>query len=490
MKRFFAALAFVVALAFVSHVAPPRASLVRDARAQSTTQSTGTPDAARSADGATKSAAALYEEAAGYTRRKFDEFGKQNVPYSEELRDKTLREQKELAARHASALAARGELRGLDLYYLGRLHDLADQSDGALEALRRFLAAPTGASPEVLQDARAAFVQYAVKPRAKDASGAVPSLPARQVEEAERVLAEFAAAKPAKPATRYALETVVAKHYHDAKLYEPAVAHAREAYNAAVRLARDGGADAARRDQMIYNAAARLGDSLGRLNRKSDALAALEDARRVALALPSARLFANVSEMIESLGGADARPAADVRAPGVVEASSRAAAAASPASDALMSATAPEFVASEWVGRQPVKLSELRGQVVLLDFWATWCTPCVVTMPKLNALQRRYASRGLVVIGLTELYGQVNRRPVTPAAELASLHAFRGKHGLDYGFAVADSHVNDAIYGVGGTIPTVVLIDRRGRVRHFVVGVYRGSDEELNAFVRRLLDEK
>ncbi|HYN83978.1 MAG TPA: TlpA disulfide reductase family protein [Pyrinomonadaceae bacterium] len=467
MKRFFAALTFALALAAASAVAPSSLFL-RDARAQGAAQ---TGDAAKPSAGAkndsdaAKTAAALYEDAAGYTRRKFDEFGKQNVPYSEELRDKTLREQRELAARHAATLAARGDVRGLDLYYLGRLHDLADSADGALDALRRFLAAPGDASPETLQDARAAFVQYAVKPREK-AGGAPTPAPAPQVAEAERVLGEFAAAAPAKPATRYALETVVSKHYYDAKQYEPASAHAREAYNAAVRLASERTGEPARRDQMIFNAAARLSESLQRLSRKADALAALEDARRVSLALPSARLFTNVTELIETLGDAPAG--------------------ATPAPDA----TAPEFVASQWVGQRPVKLADLRGRVVLLDFWATWCTPCVVTMPKLNALQKRYAERGLVVIGLTEFYGQINRRPVTPAAEIASLHAFRGKHALDYGFAVAETRENDDLYGVGRTIPTLVLIDRRGRVRHFIVGVYRGSDEELNAVVRRLLDEK
>lgn len=476
MKRFFAALAFALALVAASTFAPS-SFFSRDARAQGATQ---TSDAAKSADAksaddASKTAAALYEDASGYTRRKFAEFGKQNVPYSEELRDKTMREQRELAARHAATLAARGSLRGLDLYYLGRLHDLADSADGALDALRRFLAAPEGASPETLQDARAAFVQYAVKPREKAGSTPTPAPPA-QVEEAERVLKEFAAASPAKPATRYALETVVSKHYYDAKQFEPAAAHAREAYNAAVLVASERTGDAARRDQMVFNAAARLSESLQRTGRKAEALAALEDARRVSLALPSARLFTNVNELVETLDGAAATPV--VTAP------------TSSAPGALADATAPEFVASQWVGRRPVKLSELRGQVVLLDFWATWCTPCVVTMPKLNALQKRYAERGLVVIGLTEFYGQINRRPVTPAAELASLHAFRGKHALDYGFAVAETRENDDIYGVGRTIPTLVLIDRRGRVRHFIVGVYRGSDEETNAVVRRLLDEK
>lgn len=466
MKRFAAALAFALALATPALLAPP-ASLQRAARAQEKGATNGATAAK------TMTASALYEDAAGYARRKFEEFGKQNVPYSAELREKTLREQKELAARHAAALAARGGQAGIDLYYLGRLYDLADHAEGALDSLRRFLAAPEGASPEVLQDARAAFVQYAVKTRGKDAQGNAQALPAKQLEEAERVLAEFALGAPAKPATLYSLEALVSAYYQERKQYERAAAHARSSYDAALRVASAGGTDAARRDQMLYGAGARLAESLERLNRKAEALAALEEVRRAALALPSARLFTNASEMIESLGGT----AAEVKT------------GAGTASDALAQRTAPEIVASEWIGQKPAKLSELRGRVVVLDFWATWCKPCIVTMPKINSLQQRYKDRGLVVLGLTKFFGEVNRRPVTPAAELASLRAFRAQHGLDYGFVVADTGENDASYGVG-PIPTAVLIDRRGRVRHFVVGVYKGSDEELAAVVRRLLDEK
>ncbi len=478
MKRLSAALALSLGLATSALVAPPRL-LERAARAQEQGASNG----AVAPTATTTDAAALYEDASGYARRKFDEFGKQNVPYNAELREKTLREQKELAARHASALAARGGHKGLDLYYLGRLYDLADHADGALDSLRRFLAAPEGASPEVLQDARAAFVQYAVKTRGKTATGAAPpALPAAQLEEAVRVLAEFARNAPEKPATRYSLEALVAGYYHERKQYERSAAHARNSYDAALRVVGAGGTDAARRDQMLYGAGARLADSLERMGRKAEALAALEEVRHAALALPSARLFANASEMIESMGGT----AAEVK----TTAGGASSASRDPkTTDALAQMTAPEIVASDWIGRQPVKLSELRGRVVVLDFWATWCKPCIVTMPKINSLQQRYKERGLVVLGLTKYFGEINRRTVSPAAELASLRAFRTRHGLDYGFVVADTAENDTSYGVG-PIPTAVVIDRRGRVRHFVVGVYKGSDEELAAVVRRLIEEK
>ncbi|MGH9903023.1 MAG: TlpA disulfide reductase family protein, partial [Pyrinomonadaceae bacterium] len=150
--------------------------------------------------------------------------------------------------------------------------------------------------------------------------------------------------------------------------------------------------------------------------------------------------------------------------------------------------TAPEIKAVEWVDQSPVKLSDLRGQVVLLDFWATWCGPCVVTIPHLNKLHKKYKDRGLTVIGLTRYYGEAEGREMTPQEELAFLRQFKKKFGVGYGFAVADSEINRETYGVAG-IPTAVLIDRRGAVRHIIHGVYPGSDEELTSAVRKLLDE-
>ena len=74
-----------------------------------------------------------------YVDKKFAEFNKQKVPYDQKLEAKTKQEQKDLAAKYAAVLQARKSLTDTDVYYLGMLHHLAGNADGALEAMRRYL---------------------------------------------------------------------------------------------------------------------------------------------------------------------------------------------------------------------------------------------------------------------------------------------------------------------------------------------------------------
>lgn len=137
--------------------------------------------------------------------------------------------------------------------------------------------------------------------------------------------------------------------------------------------------------------------------------------------------------------------------------------------------SAPEFQV-ETVGGEVLRLSRLKGKVVLLDFWATWCLPCEETIPKLATLHQRYRERGLEVIGISV---DDDVRDVPPYVQS---HGIRYAVGLD-----PEKDVMDA-YGVR-SIPTTILVDRGGLLRGRWLGTGGGLERELEAEVQKLLTE-
>lgn len=107
---------------------------------------------------------------------------------------------------------------------------------------------------------------------------------------------------------------------------------------------------------------------------------------------------------------------------------------------------------------QRITSDSLRGRAVLVNVWATWCAPCRVEMPALQQIADRYASEGLVVLGLS-----VDRGPAE------DVDAFLTERGITYPVAIVDAETIAALGGVRG-YPTSFLIDRSGVVRHRVLG--------------------
>jgi len=132
---------------------------------------------------------------------------------------------------------------------------------------------------------------------------------------------------------------------------------------------------------------------------------------------------------------------------------------------------APAFTVRDLDGHN-IRMQDLRGRPVVLDFWATWCAPCRASMPDLNALQARYADQGLTVIGLA--LDEDGTQPV---------RKFVDQLGVKFRIALANDRVLSQ-YGPIRSAPTTVFINRRGIVVRRVVGYI--DQETMDTFVREL----
>ena len=138
-------------------------------------------------------------------------------------------------------------------------------------------------------------------------------------------------------------------------------------------------------------------------------------------------------------------------------------------------ATAPDFTLRTADGRN-LRLQELRGQVVMVNFWASWCAPCRVEMPHLNKLSDKYRASGFTLLGVNV---DDDPRNATSAA---------AKMGLTFPVLLdADKRVVK-MYDVA-TMPSTVLIDRDGRMRYLHRGYREGYEETYDKQVRELLKE-
>ena len=136
---------------------------------------------------------------------------------------------------------------------------------------------------------------------------------------------------------------------------------------------------------------------------------------------------------------------------------------------------APDFAAKSDGGRN-VRLSELRGQVVLVNFWASWCSPCRQELPLLNKLYTQYRAAGFVLLAVN-----VDDNPKDAEAMLKRL-------GLRFPTLFDGSKNVAKLYGVD-TMPATLVIDRDGRVRYVHRGYYEGYERKYEQQVRELLKE-
>ncbi len=151
---------------------------------------------------------------------------------------------------------------------------------------------------------------------------------------------------------------------------------------------------------------------------------------------------------------------------------------------AMIGQQAPE-ISITWIKGGPVRLEDLRGRVVLLEFWATWCKPCQEMFPKLKQLHEQAATRGLEIIAITRHYMAYGGTAESQQEELQLMNSTVTNHGVSFAVGVAEDETLQATYGANG-LPTAVLIDRRGVVRYAGPG---GEDPGFDSALWQCLDE-
>ncbi|SRR6266498_5195292 len=150
----------------------------------------------------------------------------------------------------------------------------------------------------------------------------------------------------------------------------------------------------------------------------------------------------------------------------------------------LLGQPAPEIEVKEWINGEPATLATLRGQDILLEFWATWCKPCEQMFPKLKQLDDEYAPRGLNVIALTRHYLAYRGTPEAQTGELGLMRKMVSDHALTFRVGVSEDERTQDLYGAAG-VPTMAVIDRAGVVRHF----YDGDEERVRQILEDCLTE-
>jgi len=143
-------------------------------------------------------------------------------------------------------------------------------------------------------------------------------------------------------------------------------------------------------------------------------------------------------------------------------------------------APAPELAAGDWINSEPIKIEDLRGRVVLIDFWTFGCYNCRNTLPFVKGWHERYRDKGLTVIGVHSPEFDHEKKVENLRREVDSL-------AIHYPVVSDNDYQTWDAYNVGAW-PTIFLLDKQGRIRWVHVG--EGNYAEAERFIQKLLAEE
>ena len=139
-----------------------------------------------------------------------------------------------------------------------------------------------------------------------------------------------------------------------------------------------------------------------------------------------------------------------------------------------MGSASPPFQLLDLEGNR-IALSDYKGKVVLLNFWATWCAPCRIEMPAMETLYQDFQREGLEVVAIS----------IDPQGIVVT-HPFQEAMGLTFTILHDSEYLVGAAYGAR-TLPMTYLIDRKGIIRHRIYGARDWNGQEARKIIRTLL---
>ncbi len=436
---------------------------------------------------AARSVKELFDEANRYVRDKAAEMEAKKIGFSEARLAQLNLEQRQLAARYATIVATRKDLATEDVYFVAMLNWIAENLDATIESMKRFTTA-ADASVDRIQTARSILVVSLSK----------RGMPG----EAEEVLAAYLSSKPTKLTEIARMNSELAKSYQKKGDFAKMAPHAAEAFKAAKTLLADASSRARGLDEILDTGMLSF-EAYRDLGEPAKADRVLEEMRSSAVETQSTSFYyyatdAKIRYLIETgrkpAGLAEYRSALGSAAryfekpelrDDVISRLKR-----REKHYALLGEAAPVLPKFDtWIGGNEKTLDDLKGKVVLLDFWATWCGPCFEAFPHLREWQEDHTDQGLVILGLTRYYDAASGSVPEKAREIEKLRRFKLEHKLDYDIPVALGQESQILYGAMG-LPTTVLIDRKGVVRYIATGTSLSRLEELRSMIVKLLAEK